>query len=95
MDFGIARKILNDRGEIKAPRISTGFKGTVKFASISCHKRKELGRKDDCESWFYLLLDLLVEKGNHLFTNFITIFNKKLLKKNFISFISFYSHFTL
>uniref|UniRef100_A0A0M3IJP7 Protein kinase domain-containing protein n=1 Tax=Ascaris lumbricoides TaxID=6252 RepID=A0A0M3IJP7_ASCLU len=58
LDFGIARKILNDKGEIKTPRVSVAFKGTVKFAAIACHKRKELGPKDDCESWFYLLLDL-------------------------------------
>uniref|UniRef100_A0A915C3A5 Protein kinase domain-containing protein n=1 Tax=Parascaris univalens TaxID=6257 RepID=A0A915C3A5_PARUN len=63
LDFGIARRILNDKGEIKTPRISVAFKGTVKFAAIACHKRKELGPKDDCESWFYLLLDLLLIHG--------------------------------
>ncbi|CAG9530109.1 unnamed protein product [Cercopithifilaria johnstoni] len=63
LDFGIARRILNDKGEIKTPRVTVGFKGTVKFAPIACHKRKELGPKDDCESWFYLLLDLLVVTG--------------------------------
>ncbi|OZC07050.1 hypothetical protein X798_05942 [Onchocerca flexuosa] len=63
LDFGIARRILNDKGEIKTPRVTVGFKGTVKFAPIACHKRKELGPKDDCESWFYLLLDLLIVTG--------------------------------
>ncbi|KHN87260.1 Tau-tubulin kinase 2 [Toxocara canis] len=63
LDFGIARRILNDKGEIKTPRVSVAFKGTVKFAAIACHKRMELGPKDDCESWFYLLLDLLLKNG--------------------------------
>uniref|UniRef100_A0A915C3T6 Protein kinase domain-containing protein n=1 Tax=Parascaris univalens TaxID=6257 RepID=A0A915C3T6_PARUN len=63
LDFGIARRILNDKGEIKTPRVSVAFKGTVKFAAIACHKRKELGPKDDCESWFYLLLDLVLSNG--------------------------------
>ncbi|VDM47248.1 unnamed protein product [Toxocara canis] len=63
LDFGIARRILNEKGEIKTPRVSVAFKGTVKFAAIACHKRKELGPKDDCESWFYLLLDLLLING--------------------------------
>ncbi|KAL6725287.1 hypothetical protein ANCDUO_10392 [Ancylostoma duodenale] len=63
LDFGIARKILNVKGELKTPRQSVRFKGTIRFASISCHKNTEMGPKDDCESWFYLLLDIAVPKG--------------------------------
>ncbi|CAI4222397.1 unnamed protein product [Auanema sp. JU1783] len=37
--------------------------GTVRFASLACHRNQELGFKDDCESWFYLLLDILVPEG--------------------------------
>ncbi|VDM73104.1 unnamed protein product, partial [Strongylus vulgaris] len=64
LDFGIARKITNLKGELKTPRMSVRFKGTIRFASISCHKNCEMGPKDDCESWFYLLLDIAVPKGN-------------------------------
>uniref|UniRef100_A0A8R1I219 Protein kinase domain-containing protein n=1 Tax=Caenorhabditis japonica TaxID=281687 RepID=A0A8R1I219_CAEJA len=63
LDFGIARQILNDRNELKSPRVTVRFKGTLKFASIACHRGKELGWKDDCESWFYLMLDLIVITG--------------------------------
>ncbi|CAI5451724.1 unnamed protein product [Caenorhabditis angaria] len=63
LDFGISRKIINDRNELKTPRVSVRFKGTVKFASLGCHKGLELGWKDDCESWFYLLLDLIIPGG--------------------------------
>uniref|UniRef100_A0AC34F0H9 Protein kinase domain-containing protein n=1 Tax=Panagrolaimus sp. ES5 TaxID=591445 RepID=A0AC34F0H9_9BILA len=58
LDFGIARKIINEESELKTPRLQVGFKGTVRFASLSCHHNKEMGPKDDCESWFYLLIDL-------------------------------------
>lgn len=39
------------------------FKGTVRFASISCHRNREMGPKDDCESWFYLLIDMINPSG--------------------------------
>nr|CDJ82858.1 Serine threonine protein kinase-related domain containing protein [Haemonchus contortus] len=37
--------------------------GTIRFASLACHRNIEMGPKDDCESWFYLLLDLIVPRG--------------------------------
>ncbi|VDL73265.1 unnamed protein product [Nippostrongylus brasiliensis] len=63
LDFGIARKILNVKGELKTPRQSVRFKGTIRFASIACHKNSEMGPKDDCESWFYLLMDITIARG--------------------------------
>ncbi|KAK6744517.1 hypothetical protein RB195_011311 [Necator americanus] len=47
LDFGIARRILNDKGELKTPRMTVKFKGTIPFASISCHRNTEMGPKDD------------------------------------------------
>lgn len=63
LDFGIARKITKQGSELKTPRSVVGFKGTVRFASLACHKNEDMGKKDDCESWFYLLLDLIVITG--------------------------------
>ncbi|KAI6197409.1 Protein kinase domain-containing protein [Aphelenchoides besseyi] len=63
LDFGIARKYLNENNQLKTPRKEVGFKGTVRFASINCHKNVELGPKDDVESWFYLVLDMIVTSG--------------------------------
>ncbi|XGW14992.1 hypothetical protein V3C99_000906 [Haemonchus contortus] len=63
LDFGIARKILNEKGELKTPRMTVKFKGTIPFASISCHRNTEMGPKDDCESWFYLLIDITFPQG--------------------------------
>ncbi|XGW14203.1 hypothetical protein V3C99_000487 [Haemonchus contortus] len=39
------------------------MEGTIRFASLACHRNIEMGPKDDCESWFYLLLDLIVPRG--------------------------------
>ncbi|CAJ0956108.1 unnamed protein product, partial [Mesorhabditis belari] len=44
LDFGIARKYTNHKGELKTPPA-------------------ERSVKDDVESWFYLLLDLIVKEG--------------------------------
>ncbi|KAE9418959.1 hypothetical protein Angca_008146, partial [Angiostrongylus cantonensis] len=63
LDFGIARKILNSKGELKPPREFVRFKGTIRFASIACHRNAEMSPKDDCESWFYMLLDFLAPRG--------------------------------
>ncbi|EGT50453.1 hypothetical protein CAEBREN_30280 [Caenorhabditis brenneri] len=63
LDFGIARKYTNAKKEIKTPRETVGFRGTIRFASLSCHRNIEMGPKDDCESWFYLLLDLILVGG--------------------------------
>jgi tau tubulin kinase len=70
LDFGIARKITKDakegaemKSELKTPRSSVGFKGTVRFASLACHKNEDMGKKDDCESWHYLLMDLIISTG--------------------------------
>lgn len=63
LDFGIARKYVNTKNELKTPRETVGFKGTVRFAPLACHKSVEMSPKDDCESWFYLLIDLILIGG--------------------------------
>uniref|UniRef100_A0A0K0F069 non-specific serine/threonine protein kinase n=1 Tax=Strongyloides venezuelensis TaxID=75913 RepID=A0A0K0F069_STRVS len=63
LDFGMARKFLNDKGEIKRPRKQVNFKGTLKFAPIRLHQGQEYSRKDDAESWYYMLQDLVNRRG--------------------------------
>ena len=58
LDFGLARKYINDRGEIRTPRAAAGFRGTVRYAPIGCHKSRELSRKDDLEVWFYQQVEI-------------------------------------
>ncbi|KHJ83400.1 hypothetical protein OESDEN_16903, partial [Oesophagostomum dentatum] len=45
-------------GIIRKPRQAAGFRGTVRYAPISCHLQRELCRKDDCETWVYMLVEL-------------------------------------
>ena len=62
LDFGLARKFVKDSGEIRTPRAAAGFRGTVRYAPINCHRSKELGRKDDLETWFYMQVELTMGK---------------------------------
>uniref|UniRef100_A0A915PWZ1 Protein kinase domain-containing protein n=1 Tax=Setaria digitata TaxID=48799 RepID=A0A915PWZ1_9BILA len=63
LDFGIARKYTNSAGDIKGPRCKVAFKGTVRYAALACHRGKELGPKDDCESWLYMMVDYTNPNG--------------------------------
>ncbi|CAJ0568103.1 unnamed protein product, partial [Mesorhabditis spiculigera] len=58
LDFGISRKFLTPEGEHKPPREKTKFVGTVGFASRRCHEGVEQSRKDDLETWCYMVIDL-------------------------------------
>ncbi|CAD5225413.1 unnamed protein product [Bursaphelenchus okinawaensis] len=58
LDFGMCRKFTNDQGVIRKPRAAAGFRGTVRYAPISCHLQRELCRKDDCETWVYMCVEL-------------------------------------
>ncbi|XGW01662.1 hypothetical protein V3C99_014073 [Haemonchus contortus] len=60
LDFGMCRKFTNDQGVIRKPRAAAGFRGTVRYAPISCHLQRELCRKDDVETWVYQQVELTV-----------------------------------
>lgn len=59
VDFGLAKEHLNEQGEAYPPRSSTEFRGTVPYASLASHFKKELGRKDDLWSFFFMMLEFL------------------------------------
>uniref|UniRef100_A0A915D9Q3 Protein kinase domain-containing protein n=1 Tax=Ditylenchus dipsaci TaxID=166011 RepID=A0A915D9Q3_9BILA len=59
LDFGLARLYLNAKGEIRSPRSAAGFRGTVRYAAVSAHKNKEMGRQDDLWSLLYMLTEFL------------------------------------
>lgn len=40
------------------PRFSAGLMGTVHYASINAHSFYEQCRKDDLESWFYMIVEM-------------------------------------
>ncbi len=62
LDFGLARKYLNARGQIRTPRSAAGFRGTVRYAPLNCHHSRELSRKDDLETWYYQQLEITLGK---------------------------------
>ncbi|CAI2351231.1 unnamed protein product [Caenorhabditis sp. 36 PRJEB53466] len=58
LDFGMCRKFTGNDGTIRKPRQAAGFRGTVRYAPISCHLQRELCRKDDLETWMYMQVEL-------------------------------------
>ncbi|KAK6016379.1 hypothetical protein OSTOST_18140 [Ostertagia ostertagi] len=60
LDFGLCRKYTNDEGIIRKPRSVAKFRGTVRYAPLSCHMKTEFCRKDDVETWIYQQVELTV-----------------------------------
>ncbi|MCP3661524.1 MAG: protein kinase, partial [Gammaproteobacteria bacterium] len=58
LDFGLSRRWSQPDGEIRTPRSSVGFRGTVRYAPLNCHNSRELSRRDDLETWFYMLIEI-------------------------------------
>ncbi|CAI4225365.1 unnamed protein product [Auanema sp. JU1783] len=58
LDFGIARRFCDDNRVIRTPRLSVKFMGTIRFASRAAHIGLEQDRKDDLETWLYMVFDL-------------------------------------
>uniref|UniRef100_A0A7S4KTD0 Protein kinase domain-containing protein n=2 Tax=Paramoeba aestuarina TaxID=180227 RepID=A0A7S4KTD0_9EUKA len=57
IDFGLARRYKLPNGEIRPPRDMVGFRGTARYASIFSHQSRDLGRRDDLWSLFYLMVE--------------------------------------
>ncbi|XP_066923149.1 uncharacterized protein [Clytia hemisphaerica] len=57
LDFGLARQYINNEGNVRAPRAVAGFRGTVRYAAITAHENKEMARRDDLWSVFYMLVE--------------------------------------
>lgn len=59
LDFGLCRTYVNRDGTLKKPRDNVGFRGTVRYASMTAHEKKDLSRRDDLLSLFYTFVELL------------------------------------
>ncbi|EGT48514.1 hypothetical protein CAEBREN_20932 [Caenorhabditis brenneri] len=59
LSFGISRRYLDSKNQMRKPRDHVEFRGTVRYASLSCHQLQELSRKDDLESAFYVLIEMI------------------------------------
>uniref|UniRef100_A0A0N5C5F0 Protein kinase domain-containing protein n=1 Tax=Strongyloides papillosus TaxID=174720 RepID=A0A0N5C5F0_STREA len=82
IDFGLARYILNGKGDIKTPREICKFKGTIRYASRATHKGLENGKKDDVEAWIYMFVEFL--PSSHLPWRTLNRLEDVLLKKNML-----------
>ncbi|KER27162.1 hypothetical protein T265_05771 [Opisthorchis viverrini] len=61
VDFGLARPYtVNGPGtEVRNPRPVAGFRGTVRYASVNAHEHRDLGRRDDIWSLFYVMVEFV------------------------------------
>jgi len=57
LDFGLARQYVTRDGQLRPARNVAGFRGTVRYASLNTHMRRDLGRHDDLWSLFYMLVE--------------------------------------
>ncbi|KAK0423471.1 hypothetical protein QR680_008159 [Steinernema hermaphroditum] len=61
-DFGLSRKYIDKSKNLIPPRKDIGWRGTTRYGSLQAHRRQDLGRKDDMESWLYMLIE--ISKGS-------------------------------
>ncbi|VUZ41799.1 unnamed protein product, partial [Hymenolepis diminuta] len=61
LDFGLVRPYTKPgtTNQIRPPRPTAGFRGTVRYASLNAHNYRELGRHDDLWSMYYMLVEFL------------------------------------
>ncbi|CAD8082907.1 unnamed protein product [Paramecium primaurelia] len=64
VDYGVSKVYLDNHGKhMQSPlKDKKSFIGTTRYASIAAHRGYELGRKDDVESMFYVMIYLLKGK---------------------------------
>lgn len=62
IDFGLGKFYKDDKGNHLIKKKKRGITGTLRYASLNCHKGHELSRRDDLESLGYTLIYFL--KGN-------------------------------
>lgn len=61
LDFGLARPytVSGPGSEVRNPRPVAGFRGTVRYASVHAHEHRDLSRRDDLWSLFYMLVEFI------------------------------------
>uniref|UniRef100_A0A183E069 Protein kinase domain-containing protein n=1 Tax=Gongylonema pulchrum TaxID=637853 RepID=A0A183E069_9BILA len=57
-DFGLAKRFLDRYSRVIPSRGVTGWRGTVRYASLNAHRKHDLSRRDDMESWLYMIIEL-------------------------------------
>ncbi|MFH4982074.1 hypothetical protein AB6A40_008783 [Gnathostoma spinigerum] len=57
IDFGLCRQFGTPSKDIRLPRASAPFRGTTRYAPITALREHEQSRKDDIESWLYVVVE--------------------------------------
>uniref|UniRef100_A0A8R1HXM6 Protein kinase domain-containing protein n=1 Tax=Caenorhabditis japonica TaxID=281687 RepID=A0A8R1HXM6_CAEJA len=58
LDFGLCREYVKRReGKIRMQRSSAPFRGTTRYAPLASMMELDIGRKDDIESWLYMVVE--------------------------------------
>uniref|UniRef100_A0A8R1DFP0 Protein kinase domain-containing protein n=2 Tax=Caenorhabditis japonica TaxID=281687 RepID=A0A8R1DFP0_CAEJA len=64
LDFGLCKRPRfakkNDEAEEQIRKNAILYRGVVKYASVAAHQCKNLGYKDDMESWWYMCLEFFL-----------------------------------
>ncbi|EPB73809.1 hypothetical protein ANCCEY_07099 [Ancylostoma ceylanicum] len=60
LDFGLSRRYRSLGKDLRYQRVKAAFRGTTRYASISALELKDQSRKDDVESWWYMVLEWMV-----------------------------------
>ncbi|KAA6375947.1 MAG: putative protein serine/threonine kinase [Streblomastix strix] len=58
IDFGLSKKLNVKDGIVVKPSGKGNFRGTLRYASINAHLKRELGRNDDFMSLIYIFVEL-------------------------------------
>lgn len=59
LDFGMARMFTDMDGTVRTSRNYAGFRGTLRYVSLTVHLRRETGPRDDLIGWFYSMIELI------------------------------------
>ncbi|KAM3716345.1 Serine/threonine-protein kinase [Dirofilaria immitis] len=60
LDFGFARRFIRENGTFVERRNAASLMGTIYYAPLNAHNFSEQCRKDDLESWFYMIIEMIV-----------------------------------
>ncbi len=58
IDFGLARKFVDESGVHAPQREQAAFRGSTTYASVHSHEEQDLSRRDDLWSWLYMVVEL-------------------------------------
>ncbi|TKR93955.1 hypothetical protein L596_008314 [Steinernema carpocapsae] len=58
VDFGMTRRYRSESGSFRKERVYAGFRGTLRYVSLTVHDRREQGPVDDLWSLLYSVIEL-------------------------------------